>query len=110
VELSARHPVPHALYCDEAENFIGDFNSILAETRKYAFPDELGREEYRVPSAGSSGCHLHRLRGRDLFSRESTDAERLSKEFGAALLAAGRITSRHDVRSGGSVVGTEARE
>src|SRR5258708_7663172 len=29
--------VPHVLYCEEAHNFIGDFEGILAEARKFNF-------------------------------------------------------------------------
>jgi hypothetical protein len=34
-DIAEQTRVPHLLYVEEAQNFVGDFKTILAETRKY---------------------------------------------------------------------------
>ena len=42
--------VPHVLYIEEAQSFLGDFESIFAETRKYWVP-------VTVATQGAACCH-----------------------------------------------------
>jgi type IV secretory pathway TraG/TraD family ATPase VirD4 len=79
--------VPHALYCDEAANFIGDFDSILSQTRKYAFPMSLAVQNTESLSAKAVAAIFTNCATVISFRVSATDAERLSKEFGEPLLA-----------------------
>src|ERR1700688_5169808 len=73
--------VPHLLFAEEAQNFIGDFESILAETRKYNLilavatqgSESLSRES--VAAIFTNAASLIAFRG------SNTDAERFRDEF-----------------------------
>lgn len=80
--------IPHALYIDEAANFIGDFKSILAQTRKYAFPMSLAVQDTESLSEEAVTGIFTNCATIASFRVGAMDAERLSKEFGAALPAA----------------------
>ncbi len=79
--------VPHLLYVEEAHNFVGDIESILAESRKYNLIltlivqsfDQLS-EEARSAVFTNSGSLIS-------FRVSNTDAERLSAEFGSTVPA-----------------------
>jgi hypothetical protein len=79
--------VPHALYVEEAQSFIGDFESILAETRKYALvltvatqgTESLPREALASIFSNCATVISFRVSG--------TDAMRLRDEFGLVLPA-----------------------
>ena len=53
--------VPHVLYCDEAGNFIGDFESILAESPQICAEPGGGRAGHRVPAPRIHLRHLQQL-------------------------------------------------
>lgn len=79
--------VPHVLYVDEAANFIGDFESILSETRKYgliltpAFQnlESLPRETVMAIFSNCATVISFRVSG--------ADAGHISNEFGLAIPA-----------------------
>ena len=73
--------VPHLLYAEEAQNFIGDFESILAETRKFKLAvtvatqgvENLTREAVAAVFTNCGTLISFRVSG--------TDAARLREEF-----------------------------
>ncbi len=79
--------VPHVLYCEEAQNFIGDFQSILGQTRKYGLilvlatqgTDALSPEAVYAIFSNCATIGAFRVSGRD--------AARISEEFGHAIPA-----------------------
>jgi DNA helicase HerA-like ATPase len=79
--------VPHLLYIEEAHNFLGDVESILAETRKYNLVltlivqsfDQLSREAQSAVFTNAGSLISFRV--------SNTDAERLSGEFGLTVPA-----------------------
>jgi hypothetical protein len=79
--------VPHVLYCDEAANFIGDFESILAETRKYAFPLTLAVQNTDALTPEAVAAIFTNCATIATFRVSATDAVRLSEEFAGTLPA-----------------------
>lgn len=81
--------VPHVLYCEEAHNFIGDFESILSEARKFHLMlvlvtqgiDQLPAEAAFAVFTNCANIVSFRVSGRD--------AERLKQEFATGLPAVG---------------------
>lgn len=77
--------VPHVLYVEEAQSFIGDFESILAEARKYALVltlvtqgvEALPREATFAIFTNCATVLTYRVSG--------TDATRLVNEFGLVI-------------------------
>jgi hypothetical protein len=73
--------VPHILYVEEAQNFVGDFGSILPETRKYNLSlvlvtqgtEQLAREDAFAVFSNAATVVTFRVSGQD--------AERLKQEF-----------------------------
>jgi hypothetical protein len=90
--------VPHVLYVEEAQNFIGDFPSILSEARKYRLSLVLVTQgiEQLAPEAAFavfSNCATiisFRVSGRD--------AERLKHEF-ATVLPASELQDMPDYKA-----------
>jgi len=78
--------VPHALYIDEAANFIGDFESILSQTRKYAFPMSLAVQNTVSLPAKAVAAIFTNCATIVSFRVSASDAECLAKEFGGAIL------------------------
>ena len=73
--------VSHVLYVEEAQNFIGDFESILSETRKFNFHLVLATqliEQLSKPAASAVFANCATL---ITFRVSSTDAQRLHDEF-----------------------------
>ncbi len=79
--------VPHVLYCDEAANFIGDFESILAETRKYAFPLTLAVQNTDALPPEAVAAIFTNCATIATFRVSASDAMRLSEEFAGTLPA-----------------------
>lgn len=79
--------VPHMLYCDEAANFIGDFESILAETRKYAYALTLAVQNTDALPASAVAAIFTNCATVASFRVSGTDAERISQEFASTLPA-----------------------
>jgi hypothetical protein len=85
-DIPEQERVPHALYIDEAANFIGDFESILSQTRKYAFPMSLAVQNTEsLPSEAVSAIFTN-CATIVSFRVSASDAECLAKEFGDAFL------------------------
>lgn len=80
-DVPERERVPHFLYAEEAQNFIGDFESILSETRKYNLlltiatqgVENLGREAVAAVFTNCGTLISFRVSG--------ADAQRLREEF-----------------------------
>jgi len=80
--------VPHVLYCEEAHNFIGDFESILAETRKYSFILTLATQNIEALPRAAAFAIFSNCATVISFRVSGTDATRISDEFGLVLPAA----------------------
>lgn len=73
--------VPHVLYVEEAQNFVSDFESILAECRKYRLgvvPATQGVESLSPEDASAIFANAATLIS---FRVSSMDAQRLRQEF-----------------------------
>jgi hypothetical protein len=79
--------VPHVLYCDEAANFIGDFESILAETRKYSFILTLAAQNIEALAREAAFAIFSNCATVISFRVSGTDAGRIRDEFGLAIPA-----------------------
>jgi Helicase HerA, central domain/TraM recognition site of TraD and TraG len=90
--------VPHVLYVDEAANFIADFESILAEARKYRLIlvaalqgiEQLARESAFAVFTNCATIISFRV--------SATDAERLRDEF-AMLMPASNLHELDDYKT-----------
>jgi len=80
--------VPHVLYCEEAHNFIGDFESILAETRKYSLILTLATQNIEALPRQAAFAIFSNCATVISFRVSGTDAARISDEFGLLLPAA----------------------
>jgi len=73
--------VLHLLYVEEAQNFIGDFESILAETRKFNLSLAVSTQAVdSMPRAAASAIFTNAA-NLIAFRLSSTDAARLKDEF-----------------------------
>jgi hypothetical protein len=79
--------VPHVLYCEEAHNFIGDFESILSETRKYSFILTLATQNIESLPRAAAFAIFSNCATVISFRVSGTDATRLRDEFGLMLPA-----------------------
>jgi len=79
--------VPHVLVCEEAHNFIGDFESILAEARKYGLILTLATQGIEALTREASFAIFSNCATVISFRVSGTDAVRLCDEFGATLPA-----------------------
>ncbi len=73
--------VPHLLFAEEAQNFIGDFESILAETRKYNLVLVVATQGIESLSRETAAAIFTNAANLITFRVSSTDAERLRDEF-----------------------------
>lgn len=85
--------VPHVLYCEEAHNFIGDFESILAESRKFKYLLVLATQGIESLPREAAIAVFSNCATVISFRVSSTDAERLRDEFGLMIPA----SSLHDL-------------
>jgi hypothetical protein len=76
--------VPHLLFAEEAQNFIGDFESILAETRKYNLVLAVATQGIESLSDEAAAGIFTNAATLITFRVSSTDADRLSDEFAQA--------------------------
>jgi len=81
--------VPHLLFAEEAQNFIGDFESILAETRKYKLALTVATQNIEQLSREAALAVFTNCATLVSFRVSSTDATRLREEF--AMLFPGAI-------------------
>lgn len=79
--------VPHALYCEEAHNFIGDFESILAEARKYGLILTLATQGIEALPREAAFAIFSNCATVISFRVSGTDAERIRAEFGLMIPA-----------------------
>ena len=75
--------VPHVLYCDEAQNFIGDFESILAEARKYKLVLAVATQGIESLAEEAASAVFTNCGTLISFRVSSTDATRLRDELAA---------------------------
>jgi hypothetical protein len=73
--------VPHLLFAEEAQNFIGDFESILAETRKYNLVLAVATQGIESLSRETAAAIFTNAANLIAFRVSNTDAERLRDEF-----------------------------
>jgi len=73
--------VPHLLFAEEAQNFIGDFESILAETRKYNLVLAVATQGIESLSRETAAAIFTNASNLIAFRGSNLDAERLSDEF-----------------------------
>jgi hypothetical protein len=73
--------VPHLLFAEEAQNFIGDFESILAETRKYNLVLAVATQGIESLSRETAAAIFTNAANLIAFRVSNTDAERLKDEF-----------------------------
>lgn len=86
-DIAESERVPHVLYCEEAHNFIGDFESILAETRKYSFILTLATQHIESLPRAAAFAIFSNCATVISFRVSGTDAARLQEEFGLMLPA-----------------------
>ena len=73
--------VPHLLFAEEAQNFIGDFESILAETRKYNLVLAVATQGIESLSRETAAAIFTNAANLIAFRGSNTDADRFSDEF-----------------------------
>ena len=73
--------VDHFLFAEEAHNFIGDFESILAETRKFRLFVAVCLQQLEAISRETAAAIFTNAANLIAFRVSSTDAERLRDEF-----------------------------
>jgi hypothetical protein len=79
--------VAHVLYCEEAHNFIGDFESIFSETRKYGLILTLATQGLEALPRESTFAIFSNCATVISFRVSGTDATRIRDEFGLMLPA-----------------------
>jgi hypothetical protein len=83
-DMAESERVPHLLFAEEAQNFIGDFESILAETRKYNLVLAVATQGIESLSDEAAAGIFTNAATLITFRVSSTDADRLSDEFAQA--------------------------
>jgi hypothetical protein len=73
--------VPHLLFAEEAQNYIGDFESILSETRKFNLSIAIATQAIDSLSRETATAIFTNAANLIAFRVSSTDAERLKDEF-----------------------------
>jgi hypothetical protein len=76
--------VPHLLFAEEAQNFIGDFESILAETRKYNLVLAVATQGIESLSRETAAAIFTNAANLITFRVSNADAERFKDEFAMA--------------------------
>jgi hypothetical protein len=80
--------VPHLLFAEEAQNYIGDFESILSETRKFNLVLAIATQVIESLSRETAAAIFTNAANLIAFRVSNTDAERLKDEFMMAFGAA----------------------
>jgi hypothetical protein len=73
--------VPHLLFAEEAQNYIGDFESILSETRKFNLILAIATQAIESLSRETATAIFTNTANLIAFRVSNTDAERLKNEF-----------------------------
>ena len=79
--------VPHPVYVEEAQNFMADFDSIFAETRKYALPLTIATQGIESLTARDASAVFTNCGTLVSFRVSGADAVRLASEFAMAIPA-----------------------
>jgi TraM recognition site of TraD and TraG len=87
-DISESKRIAHVLFCEEAHNFIGDFESILAEARKYGLVLTLATQGIEALPREAAFSIFSNCATVISFRVSGTDAARLSNEFGMIVPAA----------------------
>jgi hypothetical protein len=80
--------VPHPLYAEEAQNFIGDFESFFSETRKFLVPLTIATQGIESLSQDDAAAVFTNCGTLVSFRVSGTDALRLASEFALEIPAA----------------------
>jgi hypothetical protein len=80
--------VPHLLFAEEAQNYIGDFESILSETRKFNLVLAIATQVIESLSRETAAAIFTNAANLIAFRVSNADAERLKDEFAMAFGAA----------------------
>jgi hypothetical protein len=80
-EVPEEHRVSHVLYVEEAHNFIGDFESILSETRKFNLHLVIATQAIDQLSKPAASAVFANCATLISFRVSSMDAQRLRDEF-----------------------------
>jgi type IV secretory pathway TraG/TraD family ATPase VirD4 len=83
-DIAESNRVPHLLFAEEAQNFIGDFESILAETRKYNLVLAVATQGIESLSRETAAAIFTNAANLITFRVSNTDAERFKDEFAMA--------------------------
>ena len=89
--------VPHVLYTEEAQNFVGDFPSILQEARKYRLILVLATQGIEQLSPEAASAVFSNCATIISFRVSATDAERLVSEY-ATLMPAANLQDLEDYK------------
>lgn len=80
--------IPHPLYAEEAQNFIGDFESFFSETRKFLVPLTIATQGIESLSSEDAAAVFTNCGTLVSFRVSGVDALRLASEFAMAIPAA----------------------
>jgi hypothetical protein len=83
-DIKESERVDHFLFAEEAHNFIGDFESILAENRKFKLYLAVCLQQLEAISRETAAAIFTNAANLIAFRVSSTDAERLRSEFAMA--------------------------
>ncbi len=86
-DLPEHDRLAHPLYVEEAQNFLGDFESIFAETRKYGLPLTIATQGIESLSTDDVSAVFTNCGTVISFRVSGTDALRLAQEFGSEIAA-----------------------
>jgi Helicase HerA, central domain len=91
-DVPEQNRVPHPLYAEEAQNFIGDFESFLSETRKFLVPLTIATQGIESLSPDDAAAVFTNCGTLVSFRVSGTDAFRLANEFTLEIPASGLQT------------------
>jgi len=80
-DVPEKNRVPHPLYAEEAQNFIGDFESFFSETRKFLVPLTIATQGIESLSRDDAAAVFTNCGTLVSFRVSGTDALRLANEF-----------------------------
>ena len=80
-DIAEAERVPHLLFAEEAQNYIGDFESILSETRKFNLALAIATQAIESLSRETATAIFTNAANLISFRVSNTDAERLKDEF-----------------------------
>lgn len=96
-DVAEEERVPHVLYTEEAQNFVGDFPSILQEARKYRLILVLATQGIEQLSPEAASAVFSNCATIISFRVSATDAERLTSEY-ATMMPASNLQDLEDYK------------